>query len=85
MGFCPTTGRSAAQKLCEAMGIKGSVRRLVIDFQVNDVAMVYVQRFLDKAEIEPLEKVLSAADFRTEYVEHLAVDEKGNVSCHKAA
>jgi hypothetical protein len=86
MAFCPTRGCGAAKRMCDALGIKGPVHRLVIDFQMRNIVMVYVQRALDNAELEPLEQILRDAEtpVRTKEVAHVAIDEKGNV-CHEPA
>ncbi len=67
-------------KLCEALKITGPVRRVIIDAAIDEAVTVYVQRYLDDAEGEPLVAALSSLDesYMVECRE-LTVDEKGNV------
>ncbi len=68
-------------KLCDVLGIKGPVTRIVIDIAVRDVAKVYVQRLLNVDEIDSICEALAGAD-KPEVIEvkDVHVDEKGTVT-----
>ncbi len=74
------TSSDVGKRWCEALGIKGPVRKLVVEIEVRSAVKIYVQRFLQDTEEEQLLDALLKADApQIIETDHLAVDEKGNV------
>ncbi len=72
------------KKIQDALGIKGAVSRIVIDLNVRDVATVYVQRYLDVCEVQPLCEALTDVDTPSIVeVKDVNLDEKGNIKCRR--
>lgn len=76
------SGKSALKPLCDALGIKGPVKRIVIDCDIRSAVVAYVQRFVRDDDLvsigETFAKLQDAVEVRE--VERVSVDEKGNVT-----
>ncbi len=73
-------GYITGKALCDALGIRTSVQRIIIDCQVDGVCKVYVQAAPTKEETARLVETLQNRHLKIEQIESASVDADGFVS-----